>query len=132
MKYFRPAVIIGLISTLGLISSFYYYQSTLAKAQYCEKKYRTVMNARSEKEAYRVRLDSVSQRWASLGRLSKEKTANVNYEITLYPSDFDELNDKIVSTYDYGFFFLKSAVLESTPEGIKLAVSGFKRGGNPQ
>ncbi len=132
MKYYRLAVIIGLISTLSLISSFYYYQSTRAKADYFEKKYRAVMSARSEKEAYRARLDSVSLRWASLGRLSKEKTANVNYEITLYPSDFDDLNDKIVSTYDHGFFFLKSGVLERTPEGIKLAVSGFKRGGNPQ
>lgn len=132
MKRYRLAIIIGILSTLSMIASFYYYESTLAQAQYSEKKYRTIMQARSEKEAYRARLDSVSQRWASLGQLSKEKAANVSYEITLYPTDFDELNDKIVSTYDYGFFFLKSAVLESTPEGIKLAVSGFKRGGEKQ
>lgn len=132
MKSYRPAVIAALISTLALMSSYYYYQSSLTRLEYNEKRYRTTMNARSEKETYSARLSAFEQRWSSLGRLSKDKAANVSYEITLHPADFDELNEKIVSTYEYGFFFLKSAVLESTPDGIKLSVTGFKRGGTGQ
>ncbi len=49
MKSYRPAVIAALISTLALMSSYYYYQSSLTRLEYNEKRYRTTMNARSEK-----------------------------------------------------------------------------------
>ncbi|MRR14203.1 hypothetical protein EG833_01985 [archaeon] len=132
MKLFRMAVTLGIISTLILVSSFYYYQSNLIQAEHSEKKYHRIMDSRAERQAYKTRLDSFRQRWESLGELSKEKSADVSYEINLRPKDFNELSGKIVSTYEHGFFFLKSAVLESNSGGISLVVKGFKRGGTHQ
>ncbi len=128
MKLYRMAVILGITSTLILVSSFHYYQSTLIRSEHSEKKYHRIMNSRSERQAYKTRLDTFREQWESLGELSREKSADVSYEINLRPKDFNELSGKIVSTYEHGFFFLKSAVLESNSGGISLSVSGFKRG----
>lgn len=132
MRSFRLAIIVGVISTLSFVCSYYYYCSSLTQMEYNQKKYRTIMNSRSEKNSYSSRLDAFSKRWTSLGELSEEKAANINYEITLYPADSEELNEKVYSTYEHGFFFLKRALIEGTGEGIKLEVAGFKRGGAQQ
>lgn len=132
MKLFRMAMILGIMSTLILVSSFYYYQSTLIQADLTEKKYHKIMDSRSERQAYKTRLDTFRQRWENLGELSKEKAADVSYEINLRPKDFNELSGKIVSTYEHGFFFLKNAVLECNSGGVSLTMKGFKRGGTHQ
>ncbi len=132
MKHYRLAIIAGIISTIALVCSYYYYHSSMIQAQSHEKKYRAIMNTLSERASYRVRLDSFAEKWKSLGELAQEKRADVSYEIKLQPGDFDELNSKIISTYEHGFFFLKSAILESNSGGINLSVSGYKKGGPAQ
>jgi hypothetical protein len=128
MKRFRLAVIIGSIATICLVSSFAFYVFSQSLSEYNQKKFQTIMRVRSESSTYKAKLEAFDERWKTLGELSREQDANVNYDISLQPAGFDELNDKVVSTYEHGFFFLKSAVLEGSPEGVRLAVSGFKKG----
>jgi hypothetical protein len=128
MKRFRLAVIIGTIATVCLVASFAFYQYSGTQAEYNKRKYFTLMRERSESSSYRDKLRAFDVRWKSLAEFSREKGANVSYDVSLQPAGFDELNDKILSTYQHGFFFLKGAVLEGSPEGVRLAVSGFKKG----
>jgi hypothetical protein len=132
MKRFRLALIVGIIATICLISSFAFYHVSQTRSEHSKKKYTSIMRVRTESRAYKEKLDAFDERWERLGALSHEGAANVSYDISIEPTDFDELNAKVLSTYEHGFFFLKSAVLEGTPEGVRLAVSGFKRGENQQ
>ncbi|HNY64361.1 MAG TPA: hypothetical protein PKM41_02915 [Deltaproteobacteria bacterium] len=128
MKRFRLALIVGVLATACLISSFAFFHVSRTSAQYSEKKYLATMRVRTEGRAYREKLETLGVGWERLGELSRESGADVSYDISIEPNDFGELNDKVMSTYEHGFFFLKRAVLEGTPEGVRLAVSGFKRG----
>jgi hypothetical protein len=128
MKRFRRAVVIGVMATVFLIASFSFYLVSQSRSEFSKKKYYSIVRVRTESRGYKEKLDEFAKRWNTLGELSQEKGANVSYDIVLHPAGFDELNEKVVSTYAHGFFFLKSAVLEGTPEGVRLAVSGFKRG----
>lgn len=128
MKRFKLAVVIGIIATVCLTASFSFYCVSQATSEYNKKKYFTIVRVRSESRDYKQKLDALNKRWQNMGELAREKEANVSYSISLQPSSFDELNDKVLSTYEHGFFFLKSAVLEGTPEGVRLAVAGFKKG----
>ena len=87
------------------------------------------MRVQAERQVYQEKLDALEMHWKRLRELSGEQTANVSYDITLYPKNFGELQEKIVSTYAEGFFFLDRAMIQSTPEGIRLAVTGFRMGG---
>jgi hypothetical protein len=128
MKRFRLALIIGIVSTICLISSFSFFLTSQSSCDYNKKKYLNIMHVRSDSRGYKQKLDAFNERWKTLGEFSHENSANVSYDITIEPSNFDELNEKVLSTYEHGFFFLKSAVLEGTPDGVRLAVAGFKKG----
>lgn len=132
MKRFRLAVIAGVMATALLVSSFWFFEKTQERSEYSKKKYLTIMRVRSESRGYNQKLESFNERWKTLGELSHEAGANVNYDISIEPSNFDDLNEKVVSTYEHGMFFLKSAVLTGTPDGVRLAVTGFKKGGAKQ
>jgi hypothetical protein len=132
MKRFRLAVIIGIVATLCFTASFAFYHVSQSRSEYSKKKYLTIVRVRAESRTYKEKIEAFNQHWKNLGELSQEKGANVSYDISLQPTDFNELNDKVVSTYAHGVFFLKSAILEGTPEGVHLAVSGFKRGETQQ
>lgn len=132
MKRFRLAVITGVIATALLISSFCFYQTTQQRSDYSKKKYFAIMRVRTESRGYKQKLASFNERWKTLGELSHETDAHVNYDISIEPSNFDDLNEKVLSTYEHGMFFLKTAVLEGTGDGVRLAVTGFKKGGPPQ
>lgn len=132
MRTFRLAVIMGILSTASLVSSYFYYHAALKNAEAGEKKYHAITGSRSERKAYKDRLSAFDEQWKSIGRISWEKAADISYEITICPASFGELNEKIVSTYEQGIFFLNGATIESTPEGTRLMVTGAKKGGgNP-
>ncbi|HRS55932.1 MAG: hypothetical protein ACOX3E_15165 [Desulfomonilia bacterium] len=123
------AVALSVVSMLCLISSCWFYLSERADARYNQAKFTSIMRARAEQQAYQEKLDALEMHWKRLRELSGEQTANVSYDITLYPKNFGELQEKIVSTYAEGFFFLDRAMIQSTHEGIRLAVTGFRMGG---
>jgi len=129
MRGYRLAVALGIVSMFCLTSSCWFYLSERADARYNQAKFTSVMRARAERQAYQEKLDALEMHWKRLRDLSDEQTANVSYDIALYPKNFSELNEKLVSTYAEGFFFLDCATVQSTPEGIRLAVTGFRMGG---
>ncbi len=129
MRIYRLAVALSVVSMLCLISSCWFYLSERADARYNQAKFTSIMRARAERQVYQEKLDALEMHWKRLRELSGEQTANVSYDITLYPKNFGELQEKIVSTYAEGFFFLDRAMIQSTPEGIRLAVTGFRMGG---
>jgi len=129
MRIYKMAVALSVVSMLCLISSCWFYLSERADARYNQAKFTSIMRARAEQQAYQEKLDALEMHWKRLRELSGEQTANVSYDITLYPKNFGELQEKIVSTYAEGFFFLDRAMIQSTPEGIRLAVTGFRMGG---
>ncbi len=129
MRIYRLAVALSVVSMLCLISSCWFYLSERADARYNQAKFTSIMRARAEQQAYQEKLDALEMHWKRLRELSGEQTANVSYDITLYPKNFGELQEKIVSTYAEGFFFLDRAMIQSTHEGIRLAVTGFRMGG---
>ncbi|HPD21836.1 MAG: hypothetical protein QM299_06225 [Pseudomonadota bacterium] len=129
MRIYKMAVALSVVSMLCLISSCWFYLSERADARYNQAKFTSIMRARAEQQAYQEKLDALEMHWKRLRELSGEQTANVSYDITLYPKNFGELQEKIVSTYAEGFFFLDRAMIQSTHEGIRLAVTGFRMGG---
>jgi hypothetical protein len=129
MRIYRLAVIFSILGMLCLISSCWFYLSERAEVRYNQDKFTSIMRARAERHAYQEKLDALEMHWKKLGELSGEQTADVSYDITLYPKNFNELHEKLVSTYAKGFFFLDRAMVQSTPQGIRLAVTGFKLGG---
>ncbi len=129
MRIYKMAVALSVVSMLCLISSCWFYLSERADARYNQAKFTSIMRARAERQVYQEKLDALEMHWKRLRELSGEQTANVSYDITLYPKNFGELQEKIVSTYAEGFFFLDRAMIQSTPEGIRLAVTGFRMGG---
>ncbi|HON38628.1 MAG TPA: hypothetical protein PLY57_07590 [Deltaproteobacteria bacterium] len=129
MRIYRLAVALSVVSMLCLISSCWFYLSERADARYNQAKFTSIMRVQAERQVYQEKLDALEMHWKRLRELSGEQTANVSYDITLYPKNFGELQEKIVSTYAEGFFFLDRAMIQSTPEGIRLAVTGFRMGG---
>lgn len=129
MRVYRLAVAFSILSMLCLISSCWFYLFERSDARYNQAKFTSIMRARAERQAYQEKLDALGMHWEKLGELSGERAANVSYDITLYPKNFNELHEKLVSTYAEGFFFLDRATVQSTPEGIRLAVAGFRMGG---
>ncbi len=130
MRIYRLAVVFSILSMLCVISSCWFYLSERADARYNQAKFTSIMRARSERQVYQEKLDALEMHWKKLGELSGEQTADVSYDITLYPKNFSDLHEKLVSTYAEGFFFLDRALVQSTPEGIRLAVAGFRMGGS--
>ncbi len=129
MRTYRLAVVFSTLSMLCLISSCWFYLSERADARYNQAKFTSIMHARAERQVYQEKLDALGMHWKKLGELSGEQTADVSYDITLYPKNFNELREKLASTYAEGFFFLDRAMVQSTPEGVRLAVTGFRMGG---
>lgn len=129
MRIYKMAVALSVVSMLCLISSCWFYLSERADARYNQAKFTSIMRVQAERQVYQEKLDALEMHWKRLRELSGEQTANVSYDITLYPKNFGELQEKIVSTYAEGFFFLDRAMIQSTPEGIRLAVTGFRMGG---
>lgn len=129
MRIYKMAVALSVVSMLCLISSCWFYLSERADARYNQAKFTSIMRVQAERQVYQEKLDALEMHWKRLRELSGEQTANVSYDITLYPKNFGELQEKIVSTYAEGFFFLDRAMIQSTHEGIRLAVTGFRMGG---
>ncbi len=130
MRIYRLAVVFSIVSMLCVISSCWFYLSERADTRYNQAKFTSIMRARSERQVYQEKLDALGMHWKKLGELSGEQTADVSYDITLYPKNFSDLHEKLVSTYAEGFFFLERALVLSTPVGIRLAVAGFRMGGS--
>jgi hypothetical protein len=128
MRYFRVAIIIGILGIMSITSSYYYYRSTQVHMQYCQIKFQTVVKMRSERKMYGEKIDALKEYGKKLIAISKERKTNVDYNITLSDHNLDTLRSKIISTYSEGLFFLERATLESGSSGIRLAVKGFKMG----
>ncbi|HOO37554.1 MAG TPA: hypothetical protein PLV78_04520 [Deltaproteobacteria bacterium] len=130
MRYFRVAIIIGVLGILSITTSYYYYRSTQVQLQYNQMKFQTVVKMRSERKMYGEKIDALKEYGKKLIAISKERKTNVDYDITLSDHNLDTLRSKIISTYSEGLFFLERATLESGSSGIRLAVKGFKMGEN--
>lgn len=128
MRYFRVAIIAGLLGIICITSSFYYYRSTQVQAQYNQKKLQTVIKMRSERKMYGEKIGALKEYGKKLVAISKDRKTNVDYAITLSDHNINTLRSKIISTYNEGLFFLESALIESGADGIRLAVKGFKMG----
>jgi hypothetical protein len=128
MKRLRLSLIAVIAAFICLVSSVGYYHAGQASSENSRKKYDAIVRVRSEGRAYHEKLESLNRNWAGLSELSQDQGPSVSYDVSVRLSSREELDDTIATTYEHGLFFLKSAVLEYTPGGISLAISGFKKG----
>jgi hypothetical protein len=129
MKYYRIALISGLLSAFLLVSSFFYYSYTRNTELNNQSKLQTIPATNAQRRDYVKKMESIKSQSQKLIALSREGTTEVNYEIVLTDHDVKNLLSKVASTYSDKFFFLDKGTIESKPTGITVTLKGFKMGG---
>jgi hypothetical protein len=128
MRYYRLAIIAGIIS-VALVSSSYTLYHRSAKQAVINRATLTAIQADArQRSTYGAKMDAIRAGSAKLITLSSERHTNVEYEIELVDHDLAQLMSEIASTYAGGMFFLEEAVVESTSGGITVTMKGFKQG----
>ncbi len=131
MRYYRAAMIIGIISAVLTVSSFAYYLHSARKIDLNKMKLETVLSANEQRKDYVKKIESIQAYGSKLIKLSHERGINVDYEITLTDHDVKRLFSEVASTYAQDMFFLEKAAVTSTSSGISVTMKGFKlAGGN--
>jgi hypothetical protein len=129
MRYYRLALTIGIISALLVISCFGYYLHAAREVTFNQAKLQAVLAANEQRKQYVKKIESIKAYSAKLITLSHQRGINVDYEITLTDHDVKKLFSEVASTYAEDMFFLETATVTSTSEGITVSMKGFKVGG---
>lgn len=128
MRYYRAAIILGIISVFLITSAFLYYRSAVRNVSLQNDRLSSTLSAADQRRDYGRKIEAIKKENAKLIALSRERGTNVDYEITLTDHDLSRLMKEIASTYSGGMFFLEHAALESTSAGITVTMKGFKLG----
>ncbi|MCD6571351.1 MAG: hypothetical protein J7L53_11665 [Deltaproteobacteria bacterium] len=118
------ALILGLISTILLTATFFFYRYTQAQVQYQYDRFNLIHTKQGDLYQYEKKLKTIIGQRSD--KIAKNITTDIDYEISLKGHDIKELYEKIVSTYQGGLFFLVNATIEAKPSSISLAMRGFK------
>jgi hypothetical protein len=132
MRYFKIALIIGIMSTLLVTSSFSYYRFTQMEVKNNQTKLQAILAANDQRKDYGYKIKAIKAYSSKLIALSRERKTNVDYEIVLTDHDVKRLLSKVASTYSDGFFFLDKGTIESNQSGITVTMKGFKLGEETQ
>jgi hypothetical protein len=132
MRYFKIALIIGIMSTLLVTSSFSYYRFTQMEVKNNQTKLQAILAANDQRKDYGDKIKAIKAYSSKLIALSRERKTNVDYEIVLTDHDVKRLLSKVASTYSDGFFFLDKGTIESNQSGITVTMKGFKLGEETQ
>jgi hypothetical protein len=129
MRYYKIALISGILSALLVVSSFFYYCYSMTEVNNNSTKLETILATNAQRKEYVKKMEAIKAYSQKLITLSREGTAEVNYEIILTDHDVKNLLSKVSSTYSNKLFFLDKGTIESTPSGITVTLKGFKMGG---
>ncbi len=129
MRYYRLALIMGIISAVLVISGFAYYVHAAREITFNQAKLGAILATSEQRKQYVKKIESIKAYSAKLITLSHERGINVDYEITLTDHDVKKLFSEVASTYAQDMFFLEKAIVTSTSSGITVSMKGFKLGG---
>jgi hypothetical protein len=129
MRYYRIALISGIISAFLVVSAFSYYCYSRTEVNNNRTKLEAILATNAQRKDYVKKMEAIKAYSQKLIALSHEGTAEVNYEIVLTDHDVKKLLSEVTSTYSSGLFFLDKGTIESTQAGITVTLKGFKMGG---
>jgi len=129
MKYYRMAVILGIISAFSIVSSYFYYSYTGKAVANNQAKLQTILATNAQRKDYVRKMESIKSHSQKLIALTREGTTEIDYEIVLTDHDVKSLLSKVASTYSDKIFFLDKGAIESSPAGITVSLKGYKMGG---
>jgi hypothetical protein len=128
MRYYKAALIIGIMSMFAVTLSYSYYRFTEMEVKNNQTKLQAILAANEQRKDYYKKIEAIKAYSNKLTALSRERKTNVDYEIILTDHDVKKLLSKVASTYSDGFFFLDKGTIESTQSGITVTMKGFKLG----
>ena len=128
MRYYKAALIIGIMSMFAVTLSYSYYRFTEMEVKNNQTKLQAILAANEQRKDYYKKIEAIKAYSSKLIALSRERKTNVDYEIILTDHDVKKLLSKVASTYSDGFFFLDKGTIESTQSGITVTMKGFKLG----
>lgn len=129
MKYYRMAVILGIISAVSIVSSYFYYSYTGKVMANNQARLQAILATNAQRKDYVRKMESIKSHSQKLIALTREGTTEIDYEIVLTDHDVKSLLAKAASTYSDKIFFLEKGAVESSPAGITLSLKGYKMGG---
>jgi hypothetical protein len=129
MKYYRMALILGILSAFLVVSSFFYFSYTRNALAKNQSKLQTILTTNAQRKDYVKKMESIKSHSQKLIALTREGTTEINYEIVLTDHDVKNLLSKVASTYSDKIFFLDRGSIESKPTGLTVTLKGFKMGG---
>jgi hypothetical protein len=128
MKYFRTAILLGIISFIMVSSAFIFYRTSVKDVRLQRAKLSSILSAEDQRKDYSKKIEAIKEGSSKLVALSRERGTNVDYEIVITDHDLSRLMSEVASTYSGGMFFLEQALVESTSAGITVNMKGFKLG----
>ena len=128
MRYYKAALIIGIMSMFAVTLSYSYYRFAQMEVKDNQTKLQAILAANQQRIDYGKKIEAIKACSSKLIALSRERKTNVDYEIILTDHDVKRLLSKVASTYSDGFFFLDKGTIESTQSGITVTMKGFKLG----
>ncbi len=128
MRFYRLAIILGIISVALISSSYTLYHRSAKQAAINRTTLTAIQADARQRSTYEAKMDAIRAGSSKLITLSGERHTNVEYEIELVDHDLAQLMSEVASTYAGGMFFLEEAVVESTSGGITVTMKGFKQG----
>jgi hypothetical protein len=129
MRYYRAALIMGIIGALMMVAGFTYYLHTAREVRYNRTKLEAILQAGAQRREYVRKIESIRASSSKLITICRDRGTTVDYEITLTDHDLKKLFSEVSSTYAADMFFLEKATVESTSSGISVSMKGFKLGG---
>lgn len=129
MRYFRVAMLFGIISTFLVVSAFTYYRHGVSSVRHNRTKLGAIHSSAAQRTEYAKKIEAIKAGSAKLIALSAERGTDIEYEIMLTEPNVARLMEKVASTYAEDMFFLDKAVVETTSAGISVTMKGFKLGG---
>jgi hypothetical protein len=128
MRYYKAALIFGIMSMFAVTLSYSYYRFAQMEVKNNQTKLQAILAANEQRRDYGKKIEAIKACSSKLIALSREHKTNVDYEIILTDHDVKKLLSKVASTYSDGFFFLDKGTIESTQSGITVTMKGFKLG----
>jgi hypothetical protein len=128
MRYYKAALIFGIMSMFAVTLSYSYYRFAEMEVKNNQTKLQAILAANEQRKDYYKKIEAIKAYSSKLIALSRERKTNVDYEIILTDHDVRRLLSKVASTYSDEFFFLDKGTIESTQSGITVTMKGFKLG----
>ena len=129
MKDFRKALFVGIASAVVFTASCVFYSMEARDMETQRARLSSITSQDSMRHEYMKKIESVRKATGRLVMMARDRSTDVDYEVTLVDHDLRRLMRQVASTYTGELFFLERAVVESTSSGITVSMKGFKLSG---